>query len=212
MQGKSTRLGVRKCYECRKPFTVKVGTIFEASHVPLRLWLQAIHLICSSKKGISANQLHRILGVTLKTAWFMGHRIREAMRVAALRLWAATAKIVEVDETYIGTKEGAEVRQGGWASQDGGRLTLVERVGSPARSSWIPRPRKKSFRSSGDLARESARYDRRSEPLFQDRRRVREARCRGSLAARNTATPIETAALRSIPTLSKATTRFSSAA
>ena len=81
MGGKSTRIGTYKCYDCRKPFTVKVRTIFESSHVPLRLWLQAIFLIASSKKGVSANQLHRTLGVTLKTAWFMGHRVREAMKV-----------------------------------------------------------------------------------------------------------------------------------
>ena len=64
MQGKSTRMGVYKCYQCRKPFTVKIDTIFESSHIPLRYWLQAIHLISSSKKGISANQLHRTLGIT----------------------------------------------------------------------------------------------------------------------------------------------------
>jgi transposase-like protein len=80
MGGKSTRIGTYKCYSCRKPFTVKIGTIFEASHVPMNLWLQAIYLMCASKKGISSNQLHRTLGVTLKTAWFMSHRIREAMR------------------------------------------------------------------------------------------------------------------------------------
>ncbi len=68
MQGKSTRIGTFKCYQCRKQFTVKVGTVFEASHVPMRLWLQAMFLMCSSKKGISSNQLHRTLGVTLKTA------------------------------------------------------------------------------------------------------------------------------------------------
>src|SRR5687768_11395314 len=70
MRGKSTRIGAYKCYQCRKPFTVKVGTVFESSHVPMRHWLQAIFLIASSKKGISANQLHRTLGCTLKTAWF----------------------------------------------------------------------------------------------------------------------------------------------
>lgn len=80
MNGKSTRIGTYKCYQCRKPFTVKIGTIFESSHVKMHLWLQAIFLIASSKKGISTNQLHRTLGVTLKTAWFMSHRIREAMR------------------------------------------------------------------------------------------------------------------------------------
>ena len=84
MKGKSTRIGAYKCYKCRKPFTVKIGTIFEASHVKMHLWLQAFYLICGSKKGISANQLHRTLGVTLKTAWFMGHRIREAMRAGTL--------------------------------------------------------------------------------------------------------------------------------
>ena len=81
MRGKSTRVGVYKCYQCRKPFRATVGTVFEASHVPLRLWLQCVHLMASSKKGISSNQLSRTLGVTLKTAWFMSHRVREAMRV-----------------------------------------------------------------------------------------------------------------------------------
>ena len=77
------RLGLKKCYACRKQFTVRVGTVFEASHVPLHIWFQAAFLLCSSKKGISSNQLHRTLGVTLKTAWFMSHRLREAMRVLA---------------------------------------------------------------------------------------------------------------------------------
>ena len=84
MKGKSTRIGVYKCYQCRKPFTVKVGTVFEASHIPMRIWLQAMVLMTSSKKGISSNQLHRVLGVSLKSAWFMSHRIREAMRVVGL--------------------------------------------------------------------------------------------------------------------------------
>lgn len=83
LQGKSTRIGVYKCKDCRKPFTVKVGTIFEDSHIAMHLWLQAIALLCASKKGISSNQLHRMLGITLKSAWFMSHRIREAMREGA---------------------------------------------------------------------------------------------------------------------------------
>jgi transposase-like protein len=112
MQGKSTRIGAYKCYACRKPFTVKVGTIFEASHIKLHLWLQAIHLMCASKKGISSNQLHRTLGVTLKTAWFMSHRIREAMRPASLSPMGGTGGMVEVDETFIGRKKGARVRHG----------------------------------------------------------------------------------------------------
>jgi transposase-like protein len=84
MQGKATRIGLYKCYQCRKQFNVKVGTIFEKSHVPMHLWLQAFYLIAGSRKGISSNQLHRTLGVTLKTAWFMSHRIREAMRAGSL--------------------------------------------------------------------------------------------------------------------------------
>lgn len=102
MGGKSTRIGTYKCYKCRKPFTVKVGTIFEASHVPMTLWLQAIYLMCASKKGISSNQLHRVLGVTLKTAWFMSHRIREAMRSGDLAPMGGPDGTVESDETFIG--------------------------------------------------------------------------------------------------------------
>src|SRR4051812_7032655 len=78
LKGKSTRMGVYKCRACRKPFTVKVGTVFEGSNIKLHIWLQAIFLLSSSKKGISSNQLSRSLGVTLKSAWFMSHRIREA--------------------------------------------------------------------------------------------------------------------------------------
>ena len=75
------RHGLKKCRDCGEQFTVRMGTIFEGSHIELHLWLQAIHLVTSSKKGISANQLHRTLGVTLKTAWFLGHRIREDNRI-----------------------------------------------------------------------------------------------------------------------------------
>jgi len=103
LSGKTTRPGLRKCYACRKPFTVRVGTLFESSHAPLRLWLQAIHLMCASKKGISTRQLQRMLGVGMKTAWFMGHRIREAMAPAAALIGpiGGAGKIVEADETYL---------------------------------------------------------------------------------------------------------------
>ncbi len=132
MRGKSTRVGTYKCYQCRKPFTVKVGTIFESSHVQLRLWLQAIFLISSSKKGISANQLHRTLGVTLKTAWFMGHRIREAMQGGKTPL-GGNGKVVEVDETYFGDKHVVRKRTKlGKAAHSSKRsvVALVERGGS----------------------------------------------------------------------------------
>ena len=114
MQGKSTRVGTYKCYQCRKPFTVKIGTIFESSHVAMHLWLQAMYLIAGSKKGISSNQLHRILGVTLKTAWFMSHRIREAMRAGDLAVpFGSGGGAVEVDETYIGVMKGAKLGRSG---------------------------------------------------------------------------------------------------
>ena len=119
-------------HECRKPFTVKVGTIFESSHVPLRLWLQAIHLICSHKKGISANQIHRTLGVTLKTAWFIAHRIREAMRDGGLSPLGGGGGTVEIDETVQGRIEGAPSRKnikGGRSGYRNVALTLVERGG-----------------------------------------------------------------------------------
>jgi len=112
MGGKSTRIGAYKCYECRKPFTVKIGTIFEASHVPMNVWLQAMYLIAGSKKGISSNQLHRILGVTLKTAWFMSHRIREAMRSDAFEPFGSGGGIVEADETFIGREPNVPVGRG----------------------------------------------------------------------------------------------------
>jgi transposase-like protein len=113
LKGKSTRPGVRKCYACRKPFTVKVGTIFESSHVPLHLWLQAIHLICASKKGMSSNQLHRVLGITLKSAWFLSHRIRLALTNKNAAPIGGEGKHVEIDETFIGFKDGAMSVQAG---------------------------------------------------------------------------------------------------
>lgn len=114
MGGKSTRVGLYKCYQCRKPFTVRIGTIFESSHVPLNIWLQAMYLIAGSKKGISSNQLHRTLGVTLKTAWFMSHRIREAMRDGRMEPFGGESGDVQVDETYIGNLQGVEKARGGF--------------------------------------------------------------------------------------------------
>ena len=128
MGGKSTRVGVYKCYQCRKPFRVTVGTVFEASHVPLRLWLQAVHLMASNKKGISSNQLHRTLGVTLKTAWFMSHRIREAMRVLGGVPMGGDGKVIEADETYIGRVDGVPAPKRGNHHKNM-VLTLVERDG-----------------------------------------------------------------------------------
>lgn len=96
------RLGLHKCGDCKKQFTVKVGTVFEHARMPLHKMLQAVHLMCSSKKGISAHQLHRTLEVQYKTAWFLAHRIREAMRSGDLAPFGAGGGIVEADETFIG--------------------------------------------------------------------------------------------------------------
>jgi len=131
MQGKATRIGLYKCYACRKQFNVKVGTIFEKSHIPMHLWLQGFYLICGSKKGISSNQLHRTLGITLKSAWFMSHRIREAMRTGSLAApmgGAGGSGIVEADETFIGRKKGVPKPKGG-TSHKHAVLSLVERGG-----------------------------------------------------------------------------------
>lgn len=132
LKGNSTRIGVYKCYACRKPFTVKIGTIFHDSKVKLHLWLQAIFLIASSKKGISTNQLHRTLGVTLKTAWFMGHRIREAMRTGGLAPMGGGGGDVEVDETFFGTEPGKLKKPG--AGHKMKVLSLVDRETKQARS------------------------------------------------------------------------------
>jgi len=98
------RHGLWKCRECRKQFTVRKNTIFEESHLPLHLWLQAIHLMVSSKKGISSHQLHLVLGITYKSAWFLTHRIRECMRDGALAPSGGNGGTVEVDETFIGKR------------------------------------------------------------------------------------------------------------
>jgi transposase-like protein len=121
------RHGLYKCAACRAQFTVRMGTVFEESHIPLHKWLQAIHLLCSSKKGISANQLHRVLEITLKSAWFLAHRIREAMRSDDFTPMGGNGHTVEADETYIGRLKGVPKDRGG--RHKNMVLTLVERGG-----------------------------------------------------------------------------------
>ena len=140
MGGKSTRIGTYKCYQCRKPFTVKVGTVFESSHVPLRHWLQAMFLLCSSKKGISANQLARTLGVTLKTGWFIGHRIREAMKDVGVEPLGGAGEIVEADETYFGDRHVVTKRTKRGKSTHSSKRSIVALVqrGGRARGVHVP--------------------------------------------------------------------------
>lgn len=128
LQGTSHRAGLYFCGDCRQQFTVTVGTVFERSKIALHKWLYATHLICSSKKGMSSKQLERMLGVTYKTAWFMSHRIREAMTESGGGLLGGNGRAVEVDETYWGNtgKQASGAR--GWAHKMK-VVSLVERDG-----------------------------------------------------------------------------------
>jgi len=123
------RHGLKKCGKCRKQFTVRVGTVFESSHIPLHKWFQAVHLLCSSKKGISSHQLHRLLDITYEAAWFMSHRIRESMRTGSLAPMGGDggSGIVEADETFIGRKKGVPKKRG--TAHKHAVLSLVERGG-----------------------------------------------------------------------------------
>ena len=131
------RHGLKKCKACGKQFTVRIGTIFESSHIDMHLWLQAIYLMTSSKKGISANQLHRTLGVTLKSAWFLSHRIREAMRDDSLATFGSGGGVVEIDETFIGHDQNVKPkheRKGRGYAHKHKVLALVDRESGRAKS------------------------------------------------------------------------------
>lgn len=126
---KGGRAGLYRCGPCKRQFTVTVGTVFEASHVPLNLWLQAVYLMCSSKKVISSRQLMRVLDVQYKTAWFMSHRIREAMKAGNLPPVGGEGAIVETDETFIGKKREKAPNERGYGHKNA-VFTLDERGGS----------------------------------------------------------------------------------
>ncbi len=140
MKGATTRQGLYKCKskECRKPFTVRMGTIFESSHLPLRLWLQVIHLMCASKKGISARQIQRMLDCSMKTAWFLAHRIREAMADGSVEPFGSAGTAVEADETFLGINPNAR-RVGTPIRNMNAILTIVDRASGRARSQVIDR-------------------------------------------------------------------------
>jgi transposase-like protein len=144
LQGKSTRPGVYKCNDCEKPFSVTVGTVFESSHIPLNKWLYATHKLNSGKKGTSSHQLHRELGVSYKTAWFMTHRIREAMTDRKAGPIGGEGKVVEADETVIG---GSKTNRA-YAKKAPKKkivMTLVERGGA-ARSFYVAKVTAKTLR------------------------------------------------------------------
>ena len=133
LNGKTTRPGLHKCYACKKPFTVRMGTLFEDSHLPLHLWLQVIHLMCASKKGISTRQIQRMLKCSMKTAWFLGHRIRLAMDPGATSPMGGEGKTIEIDEMELGRSPKTR-RPVGHRRRDNVKvLSLIER-GGPIRS------------------------------------------------------------------------------
>ena len=157
LEGKAHRPGLYQCGDCREQFTVTVGTVFERSKVPLNKWLLATHLMASSKKGVSAHQLHRSIGVTYKTAWFMFHRIREAMRNDDPVSFGSAGGIVEADETFIG-KDPAKPKPKnarGWAHKMK-VLSLVDRSSGRARSMVVD-----DLKAETPLFRSSARTSRR---------------------------------------------------
>jgi transposase-like protein len=133
---KRIRLGLWRCGDCKKQFTVKVGTVFEHARIPLNKMLQAVYLMTSSKKGVSSHQLHRILEITYKSAWFLTHRIREAMRSGDLRPFGGNGGVVEADETFIGREPGTVVKGGG-ITHKMKVLSLVDRSTGRARSMVI---------------------------------------------------------------------------
>lgn len=146
MEGKSHRPGLYKCRSCRKPFSVTVKTIFERSKIPLHKWVLATHLMCSSKKGYSAHQLHRTLGVTYKTAWFMAHRIRESMRETKHdNKLGGGGSPVEADETYWGNKGKHRKGARGWAHKEK-ILSLVDRKTGKVRSFHVASVNAKTLR------------------------------------------------------------------
>lgn len=135
LQGKSHRPGLYDCGHCRDQFTVTVGTVFERSHIPLHKWLFAAALLASSKKGMSSHQMHRMLGVTYKTAWFMSHRLREAMKSRG-GIIGSTGGTIEADETFIGRKPGSRKGHGGYQHKEA-IFSLIER-GGKVRSFHVP--------------------------------------------------------------------------
>jgi transposase-like protein len=128
LKGKAHRPGLYQCGACREQFTVTVGTVFERSKIPLPKWLAALFLMVASKKGVSAHQVHRMLGISYKSTWFMMHRLREAMRQGDLAPMGGPGSIVEIDETFIGRKPDMPIKRG--TNHKHVVLTLVERGGS----------------------------------------------------------------------------------
>ena len=176
-RAKALALALYKCYQCRKPFTVRMKTIFESSHIALHLWLQAIHLLCASKKGISSNQLHRTLGITLKTAWFLRIASARPCAMALSRPWAAVVGLWKLTKPIsVGKIEGAPKIHAAAAPSATFVLTVVERGGS-ARSFHVDGLHRRLEADHSCQHRPRGRDDDRSSRLVSgDWRSVRQPR------------------------------------
>jgi transposase-like protein len=180
LEGKSTRTGLKKCGECRKQFTVKVGTVFEHGRMPLHKMLQAVYLMTSSKKGVSAHQLHRTLEITYKSAWFLAHRIREAMRTGDLAPFGGEGGVVEVDETFTSRREGVATPRGGTRHMVP-VLSLVHRESGQVRSFVVDNVRAETLvpivyrnvdRETYIMTDEASQYKRQFRSVFLGHGRV----------------------------------------
>lgn len=178
MKGKSHRPGLYQCNACREPFTVTVGTLYERSKIPLHKWLAATHLLMASKKGMSALQVGRLLGLSKKTAWFLCHRIRESVKLAGPSTLGGEGKTVEADETYFGkvekpepgkSRKGRAYTKGGKSGPSNKRavVALVERGGS-VRSFHVPLATKENVTAivRGNIAKETKLYTDESKLYF----------------------------------------------
>ena len=174
-KGAAYRPGLYHCKPCRRQFTVTIGTAYERSKIPLHNWLLATHLLCSSKKGMSAHQFHRMLGVTYKTAWFMAHRIRESMTDPSPEGLGGEGKTIEADETYFGHKEGrAEEAK----KPEPGRQARRRGLGRARRQGSHLQPERRHLgerkpNSSHDGAPHQQANDRRKPPVHEGRRGIR---------------------------------------
>jgi transposase-like protein len=172
LKGKAHRPGVYQCLDCREQFTVTVGTVFERSKIPLSRWFAALFLMVASKKGVSAHQAHRMLGISYKSTWFMMHRLREAMRQGGLARMGGEGSIVEIDESYIGHRAGTEPKPR-WVRHKHAVLTLVERGGSArsfhiddaTKEEIVPIIRANIARESHLMTDEARRYQRLGKEL-----------------------------------------------
>ena len=165
LKGKSTRPGLYKCRDCRKPFSATIGTVYERSHIPLHKWLLATHLMVSSKKGISSHQLYRSLGFgSYRTAWFMAMRIREAMREGGF-VMGGEGEVVEADETFIGVREGMSKQHAAWHKMPVVILSPPREPPKPLIRRGQGDPRIHSADRSGQCGPRDLRHDRREPHL-----------------------------------------------